>query len=76
MAETINEGEAADLRERMRVMERWRASFESDMRVTVSVHEARCAFRYGMLLVGLAVSIAINIPAAWPHLMMLIGLAR
>jgi hypothetical protein len=72
MVEAINGGEAADLRERMRTMENRQASFERQIEVKVSVHEARCSFRFGLLVCGMVISIGINLPAAWPHLVALI----
>lgn len=76
MPEAINGGEAADLRERMRTMEARQHEFESGMRERFSVHEAKCASRYLMIMFGVAISIAMNMPAAWPSLMHAIGLLK
>ena len=60
----ISEGEAADFRARLGATERRL----SDSEIRVNVHEQKCAARYQQILIGLAISIGLNIPAAWPHL--------
>jgi hypothetical protein len=75
MAEAINGGEAADLRERMRTMENRQASFERQIEVKVSVHEQKCASRMLIIMILMTISIGVQMPAAWPRIMAMLGLA-
>jgi len=75
MAEAINGGEAADLRERMRTMELRQHDFERDVMVKISVHEQRCASRMLIIMILMTISIGVQMPAAWPRIMAMFGLA-
>ena len=66
MTEThISEGEAADFRTRLGAAERRM----TDTEIRVNVHEQKCASRYQQIMVLLAISIAIQVPSALPHLL-------
>lgn len=68
----ISHGEASDLRLRLSQIERDQADFETKITLAVSMHEQKCAFRFTLILVCLAISIGLNIPAAAPHLITLV----
>lgn len=72
MNEPFTEGEASDLRHRLRDVE----AGERVNSARMDVHEEKCAGRYRVLLMLGGASIALNFPSAWPHIMALIGLAK
>jgi len=75
MAEAISGGEATDLRERMRTMELRQHDFERDVMVKISVHEQKCASRMLIIMILMTISIGVQMPAAWPRIMAMLGLA-
>lgn len=70
--DVITDGEANDLRARFREMDRRQAEID----IRINVHEQKCAARYAQIMVLLAVSIGINLPAAWPHIMTILGIVK
>ena len=70
--DAITAGEATDFRLRMGALERRMAEAENK----TSVHEQRCASRYLQIMFLLSVSIGINLPGAFPHLLTILGMAK
>jgi hypothetical protein len=61
-----------DFRDRLRDTEEKANSALQQM----AVHEEKCAGRYKMILGLLLISMAMNLPTAWPHLATFLGLVR
>ena len=43
--------------------------------VKISVHEQKCASRMLIIMVLMTISIGVQMPAAWPRIMAMFGLA-
>jgi len=72
MPDSISDGEAADMRARLAALELRGSAMES----RVNVHEQKCASRYLQIMALIGVSIAINLPGAWPHLLAVIEVLK
>jgi hypothetical protein len=66
----ISEGEAADMRRRLSVVED--RLTETDIKV--DVHEQKCASRYLQIIILLVASIGMNVPTSLPTLLKMIGI--
>ena len=63
--DAINEGEAANIREQLKFLQEGHYTVREAQRL----HEQKCTSRMALIIVGLAISITLNLPAAWPKIL-------